>query len=350
MKTGPAPDYKAYRVRRSQLLQPLRRAVEYALARMLLLVAERLPLPFLQRLGRGLGALARMLASRQRAIADYQLQMALPGLDQAGRGELIRRCFGQFGMTAVETLAQRRIRAEAERWVRLENEQVLLQAHARGRGVMLITAHTGNWELLPIAMDRLKLHTTVVVRPLHNPRMNELMRGLRRSEYLELAERGTGSSTRQLLSALKNGHVLVMAADVDIKAQGVFVDFFGIPAFTPLAPAQLALRLDSPVLTCFDVRNPDGSHTFHFAEVPRGDDILGADDPVRALTQAITRATEEHVRRYPEQWAWNNRRWKRRPEDPGAPPAAGKTVSGMGTHGKEHRKAANEHDQSGPLP
>ncbi|MDH4248666.1 MAG: hypothetical protein OEW39_12725, partial [Deltaproteobacteria bacterium] len=205
------PDYGAYRIRRRKRWQPLRRWLEFALARTVLGVTRWLPIAALQALGRALGTLAYRLAAKQRGICRYQMALALPTLAELEREALIQSCFRHFGMTACEALGQRRLRQEGERWVRLEGEHVLRSAHAQGKGVMLVTAHTGNWELLPIAMDRLRLPTTVVVRPLHNPRLNAVMRDLRQSPNLELAERGTQSSPRQLLGALRQGRVLVMA-------------------------------------------------------------------------------------------------------------------------------------------
>lgn len=318
-KAPTAESYKPFSIRRSKRLQPLRRGLELALVRAGLAAAERLPLPALQRLGAALGALSYYLAAKKRGVCLYQLGMALPGLDRAARRRLARRVFRHAGTTVCEALALPRIRREGERWVALENEQALRDAHARGRGVMLVTAHAGNWELLPVALARLDIKAVAVARSLPNPRVNALVLGLRRTPHLEIAERGSEASPRRLLNCLRRGEALVMVNDQDINAQGVFVDFFGIPAHTPRAPASLALKRDAPVVTYFDVRRPDGTHVLRFDEIPVTDAIRGAPDPVQALTQAISTATEAHIRAHPEQWAWSHRRWKRRPPGESSP-------------------------------
>lgn len=312
---SPTPEYSAYKIKRSKRLQPLRRAIEYRLAQAVLLLTGWLSVPGLQRLGRFMGWAGYHMAGKQRAIADYQLRMALPEVSDAERPAFIKRNFAHMGMTICEALGQRRIRAQESRWVHMRGEEVLLRAHARGKGVMLITAHTGNWELIPIAMERLKLQTVVVVRGMPNPRINKLMRGLRQGPYLSLAERGDPASARQMLGGLKKGHLLVMATDSDIDAQGVFVDFFGIPAFTPRGPASLVLKTGAALVTGFDERREDGSHLFHFEEIEVEAATRGAKDPELALTKALTQATERFVREHPRQWSWNHRRWKRRPTD-----------------------------------
>ena len=321
----PLPDYKPFSMRHSSSLKPLRQGVVYGIVRALLLVTERLSLRRLQALGRALGRLAYRLAGKQRRLCHVQLALALPHLPEAERTRIARACMEHQGMTVMETMALPRLRREGAVWVRLEGAEQIAAAHAKGRGVILVTAHVANWELSTIAMEQLRIRALAVVSRLTNPRLNALVATIRQTEFMEIAERGSNTSPRQLLSCLKRGGALIMANDVDIEAQGVFVDFFGMPANTPRAPASLALKLDAPLLTYFDIRQPDGTHVARFAEVPVTMALRQSADPVRALTQAISDRIEAHIRAYPEQWAWNHRRWKRRPRDAGAaaPPAPG---------------------------
>jgi KDO2-lipid IV(A) lauroyltransferase len=313
----PLPDYKAFSIHHPAALQPLRQGAVYVAARVLMALANRLPLPALQWVGRVLGRLAYRLARRERRLAHTQLALVYPDLAPAERARIARRCLEHQGMTLLETFALARLRRDGAPWLRLDGAERFVKAHGLGRGVILVTAHVANWELLPIALERLRIRALAVASTHSNPRLNQILGRIRRFEYMDIAERGSGASPRQLLSALKRGDALVLVNDVDIEAQGVFVDFFGIPANTPRAPASLALKLGSPVLTYFDVRQPDGTHAIRFADVPVTDAIRAAADPVRALTQAITAQTEAHIRAYPEQWAWNHRRWKRRPPEEG---------------------------------
>jgi KDO2-lipid IV(A) lauroyltransferase len=257
------------------------------------------------------------LSRRQRSLSLVQLRMAFPDWEEEARRRVARACLVHQGMTLMETLALPRLRAEGARWLTLENEQALADAHKQGRGVILVTAHAGNWEMLPIALERLRIKGMAVASKLNNERLNRLVGDLRRFDWLDVAERGSQTSPRQLLGSLKRGEALIMVNDVDIEAQGVWVDFFGIPANTPRAPASLALKLGTPVLTYFDERLADGTHRIRFERVPVDDALRNAPDPVAALTLALSRRTESHVRAHPEQWVWNHRRWKRRP-----PPAA----------------------------
>jgi len=307
------PDYKGLGTHYPPMLRPLRMALVSGLARVLLWLAGRLTVRGGQRVGRAMGSLVHALSPRQRSLCGMQLAMALPELGEEEHVRIARECLRQQGMTLFELLAMPRIRARGERWVRLEGEDALREAHARGKGVMLVTAHTGNWELISVALARLGIKGVAMTSTHVNPQVNRLLGRLRRTEFIEIAERGSGDSPRRLLSALKGGQALVMACDVDIDTQGVFVDFFGMPANTPRAPASLALKLGTPVVTYFDIREPDGTHTVRFAEVPVPDALREGPDPALSLSQAISDAIEAHIRQFPSQWAWNHRRWKRRP-------------------------------------
>ena len=310
---APGPDYRPFALHKSRRLRPLRRWVQVWLARGVLALTRRISVPAAQRLGRATGLLFYLLARKTRRICAYQLELAMPEHTAAERQAIVRDCFRQFGMTAWEAMARARIAADARRWVRIEDEPVLRAALARGRGVILLTAHTGNWELLSIAFDLLQQPAAAVVRDLANTEVSRMLNTHRHTEYFDTILRGAPDAPRKMLQVLRSGGVLILAVDQDIDAQGVWVDFFGIPANTPRAPASLALRRGTPLVTGFDVREPDGRHTLRFAEIPVPAGL--ADDPQgeKRLTGLINQATEEHIRRFPSQWAWHHRRWKRRP-------------------------------------
>lgn len=316
------PEYERLWPRKSRRLRPVRRWLQYWVARGALALAGRLSVPVLQKLGRQLGLLAYRFGKTDRAVCEHQLRQALPELSEAERARIVRECFAHMGTAAIEMLALPRMRQEGERWVSLEHEEVLQEAFAQGKGLILVTCHSGNWELLNIVVNRLRIPTLGVAKPLHNRRLNDLLLEARRSPFVEMMQRGSKDSPRQLLAALKHGKALVLLIDQDIDVQSVYVDFFGVPARTPRVAASLALRMNVPVVTAFDRRLPDGTHTMRFEAVPVSDAIRSDVNPERALTQAITAKIEAHVRAWPEQWAWNHRRWLHPPQPEGDHPSA----------------------------
>jgi KDO2-lipid IV(A) lauroyltransferase len=303
------PAYKPLEPRKSRWGRPLRRWLQYWLARGMLGLAALLPVPTLQRLGRVVGRIGYRMEGAEREVCEYQLALVMPELPEVERTRLARRCFEHLGMTAVEVLAMPRLRRESERWITLSGQDSLRSAHAQGRGVIVVTAHYGNWELLPLVADLLRIPMTAVVRPLHNPRLNELLLKQRNTEFMEIAQRGTTSSPRVLLQALKNGRALILAIDQDTEAQSVYADFLGFPARTPRVAASLALKLHAPIVSVFDQRMADGIHRMQFEAVPVPNSVADAADPELALTQLLNDRISAQVRRVPEQWGWNHRRW-----------------------------------------
>ena len=147
----------------------------------------------------------------------------------------------------------------------------------------------------------------VVARALEETGLNELLLGFRRRFGTATLERGAPGAARRLLRVLRAGGSLGMLIDQDTRVEGVWVPFFGRPAFTPVGAAKIALRQGAAVVPAFIERLADGTHLARFH--PPLD--LPADE-VEA-TALMTRAIEEQIRRVPEQWVWMHRRWRRQP-------------------------------------
>jgi Kdo2-lipid IVA lauroyltransferase/acyltransferase len=290
-------------------LRPLRGRL---LARLLGGVARwlgRRRLGTVQRVGRTLGRLAWALGRRDRRRAVEHLAVAFPELPADERCALARRSFLHLGTHLAETLHLAGIGcAEVERYVSVEGWERVEALRAAGRPVVILTGHCGNWELLAALINCRGLAMEVVGRRLEEPGLQELLVGVRRRFGTETIERGEAGSARRLLGTVRAGGALGVLIDQDIRAESVFVPFFGRPAHTPVGPAKLALRLRAAVVPSFIERLPDGRHRAVFhpeLELPA--------DPT-AATAAMTRAIEEQIRRVPEQWVWMHRRWRRQPE------------------------------------
>lgn len=310
---SPSHDYTRFSALKFKGLQNLRRRLQIGLIRLFLACAARLTVGMSQRMGRWTARMIMPFMPRERAICDYQLELVYPHMHPRERKRLAMRMFENLGMTLWEMLAMPRIRREADHWLHLEGGEVMQEAHAEGKGVILVTGHMANWELLSIAFQRLRVPAQAVARTLANEPLNEIVIEHRESDYLRVVQRGSKDSARQLLSCLKNGDALILVVDHDVEVPGVFVNFFGMPANTPRVVASLALRLGAPVVTGFDRRLPDGTHVMRFTRVPPPKGIRNNAEGIRQYTQKFNDAIEAHIRECPEQWTWNHRRWKRQP-------------------------------------
>ena len=269
----------------------------------------RLSWPAAQRVGRRIGSLAWSLSRRDRRRALDHIALAYPELSEAERQQLGQACFRHHGTTLGECLHLLHRDCEFVRSVvDVQGWEEVEKARAADRPVLILTGHCGNWELLAAAINCRGLGMAVVARPLEEPEQQQMLAGLRERFGTPTIARGSEGAARQLLIALRRGGALGMLIDQDTKVDGVWVPFFGRPAFTPVGAAKIALRQkDTAVIPAFIERLDDGRHLATFQpplDLP--------EDPQEA-TAVMTAKIEEQVRRRPEQWVWMHRRWRRQP-------------------------------------
>jgi KDO2-lipid IV(A) lauroyltransferase len=264
--------------------------------------------------GESLGALAYHLDRKHREIAKQNLQRAYDGrLTPTAIDSLVRSTFINLGRTAVETCRIPRIDRESfRRFIEIEGYEHYQKAKDRGRGVIYITAHLGSWELLPVASALVGEPLWIVVRPLDNPYLDRAINRMRMAWGTKVLPKKW--AMRGVLGALHRGESVGILIDQNIAAkEGVFVEFFGVPACTAFAPALLALRTDASVLPAAIFRRGRDRHRIVVGEqislIRTGQ--LAAD--LVANTAAFTRAIEAFVRTEPAQWLWVHRRWKTQP-------------------------------------
>lgn len=261
-------------------------------------------------IGRRLGDLAWITLRRRRAVAIENLTRAL-GAERTGSElrRLGRRSFQHLGMTLVEACVFffRSPSVMLSR-VELAGGDRLKAAAAEGRGILLLAAHYGNWELLAASHVLGGLPLSEVVRPLDHPLLDRMVGRLRERTGVEVIPKRRG--LRGVLDALRRGRMVGILMDQNAsRGEGVFAPFFGVPASTSKAMAVISLRSGAPVLPVFIRRQPNGRHRVEveppLPPPPDGD--------VLAYTGAFNRAIESAIRRAPEQWLWMHRRWRTRP-------------------------------------
>jgi Kdo2-lipid IVA lauroyltransferase/acyltransferase len=310
ISTSAATDRTRFRPTRGRTRPPrrLRGRLLAALLRGMAAILAPLSWRAAGRAGRAIGALAWAFGRRDRRRALAHLALAFPDLLPAARRALARASFRHQGMNLAECLhLLGRDCAEVAAQVDVEGWENVEAARAGDRPILVLTGHCGNWELLAALINCRGLGMAVVARPLEDPPLQALLSGLRARFGTATIERGSEGAARAILGRLRRGGALGMLIDQDTKVDGVWVPFFGRPAFTPVGPAKIALRQGAAVVPAFIERKEDGRHLARF--LPAMD--LPADP--REATAAMTRAVEDQVRRRPEQWVWMHRRWRRQP-------------------------------------
>ena len=272
----------------------------------------RLPLSAALALGRGLGWVYGSLIRYHRRDAFDALARSFPGLSSREARGIVGRMYANLGMNVAEFLRLRRVSESFIRaHVRWENEERLRDAMGQGRGVLALTAHVGNFDLLCTVAPLFGLPLTAITKDIRSWAVNEWVKTTRRRFGLRRAP--AHHSYRQCLSALRCGEVVGFILDQNmIRTEGIFVDFLGRPACTTPGLAYLSAQSGAPVVPVFIIRQPGGRHVARVLppiEPPPDRDP----DTIRHFTQRYSRVVEEVVREYPDQWIWIHRRWKTAP-------------------------------------
>jgi|Deesub1362A_J573_1020465.scaffolds.fasta_scaffold00010_81 KDO2-lipid IV(A) lauroyltransferase len=289
---------------------PLRRPcwrLQALAAEALLRLLALLPLGLLRSLGRAAGlALSLLWRGRYRvALEGISQAMARGALEvQGSASALARASFMHLGESLAELLKlQYCASGELLQSISIRGQEHYRAAKRRGRGVIFLTAHLGNWELLALWAGRHLGGLTVVARPLKNPYLERLLQGLRaRWGNRVLSKFG---ALRPLVSLLRGGATVGLLVDQAVlPSEGLLVEFLGRPAWSSRVPLLLARRTGAALLPAF-IRRTDKGHVITIRpEIP----LQGSEQEVlRRINQSI----EEAIREAPQQWLWIHRRWKR---------------------------------------
>ena len=254
-------------------------------------------------------------AKRQREAGLQNLRMAMPRVSENERLRILRGSFSNLGRLLVEfshfpSLNKRNI-ADL---VALEGLEHYRNAVQRGKGVLFLTAHFGAWELSCFAHSLYGNPMKFVVREIDNSKVENLIekyRGLSGNTPIDKRH-----ASRDILKALRNNETIGILVDQNTtRDEGIFADFFGIPAATTPAIATLAMRTGAAVIPGFLIW--DAGKRKHLLSFDPAVDLISTGDPTKDIlenTRAFNVILENMIRRYPDHWLWIHRRWKTRPE------------------------------------
>jgi KDO2-lipid IV(A) lauroyltransferase len=255
---------------------------------------------------------------RLRRVGVRNLELALPGLTNAERTRILRGVYRSLGWQLVEFCRMSRYTAANTRnCIRTEGLDRYLAAKARGKGVLIVTGHLGAWELSSFYHSLMGHPMGMVIRRLDNKRLDDFVNAIRCLHGNRVLHKD--DFARGLLTAMSAGETVGILMDTNITPpQGVFVEFFGRQACTASGLARVALKTGAAVLSGFMAWEPaERRYVLRFGPELVFAQSGDAEADALAATQLCASATEEWIRRYPDQWLWIHRRWKTRP--PGEP-------------------------------
>ena len=271
-------------------------------------LVRRLSLKAAQGLGRALGRFLKRVDKKHVALARQNMALSFPDKSAAEIETYMDGLFENIGMSLAEFLYIPAIKgAKYEGFLKVEGKEFLEQARAKGKGVIMIIPHFGNWELSGLIFPKL-IPCMAVAFPQSNPFTDKLINKYRSLNGLRIVY--TGDSVKEIIRTLKKNEGVGLLADQDAAFDGVFVDIFGRLAGTKKGPAVLAMKTGAPLLMTFMVRNPDGTHTAVVEKAIELDSTGDFEADVKSNTQKWASVLESYVRKYPPLWFWVHNRWK----------------------------------------
>lgn len=228
--------------------------------------------------------------------------------------KIVKNMFRSLGRATGEALSARHIIANLSDYVEFEGDskETYLSAIASEKGVIFCSAHLGNWELFSPIIAHIGGPINVVARRTFDPRVTRLVTHFRSAGGVVPLWRDGHPLAGAIADVLKQGDIMGFLIDQDLKVPGIFVPFFGKPAYTPSAPAHFALDCDAIII--LGVMQRKGKKyviKIQDIDVPRD---IPRDEAVYRIIANITEEYEKAIRDTPEQWIWMHRRWRTKPE------------------------------------
>ncbi|CAN5905980.1 lysophospholipid acyltransferase family protein [soil metagenome] len=297
--------------------------LQYLGLRMLTMTTHSLPVGLTMRVAWFIGEMMYRFDKRHRDRAVYNLHKSFPCRRPHELHKLARISFRMLVQLGAEVIFTPRLITldRLHRHIELGDiGQALRLMVKREEGVILLTGHYGNWEVLGYTLAVLGFETTSVARAMDNPYLNEFVLGVRQAKGQRIIDKK--GAMAEAPRVLDDKGAVAFIADQDAGKKGMFVDFFGRPASTYKSIGLLAMRYEVPVVIGYARRVSDNfKFRLEVQDIIYPADWKHLDDPLRYITQRYTKALEDSIRGEPGQYLWLHRRWKSRPRDE-APEAA----------------------------
>ncbi len=289
---------------------PFIESIEYHSFALLSKLAQSFSYRTAGKVGAFLGVCIHLFIGSRRAVARDNLAQAFPGMSESEREGIAHGAFKNYGTALVEMLwAGGKSAEELMSKVSPVSPAILQRYFTAPKGLILLSAHYGNWEFLPLG---LRLHLgrpmTMIAQRQRNKRIDAMIEAARTRWDNRTVSMGV--SSREAFKALREGAMMLILSDQSGPKEAVFIDFFGRPAATHRGAAAFSLKTGASIVLALLVRQEDGTYEPVFEEVDRTGIEEYTEANVIELTRRHTAVLEKHIRLHPDQWLWMHKRWK----------------------------------------
>ena len=271
-------------------------------------IALVLPLRLVYCLAVSLANLYYLFAFRDRRFVIGNLRVIFPKKSNRELQKISRKIFRNFAKYLADFFRFEKLNLSyIEKNIKLKNLHYFDAALASGKGVVVLTAHLGNWELGGVVIAQLGYPFWAVALPHKNKKVNDFFDAQRNSKGVKVI--AMGKAVRSCLTEIRKNHMVALVGDRDFTEKGISIDFFGRPTHFPEGPAALSLMTGASIVPGFMLRNPDDTFTL---SIEKPVEFSPTGDKAKDLENLITvynKIFEDYISRYPEQWYVFRRFW-----------------------------------------
>lgn len=282
----------------------------YVLFEFLKVMIPLFPLRFIQAIARIKGKMFYYVLPIRRKTALSNIKLAFQDKGDKELKEIVKGCYVNVITVIAEFFYMRKLSVDKlKRFLWVENPDLINKKLEHGKGVILISAHFGNWELTAYGVSKMiNIPFNVIVKEQTNRRVNEGINNIRESGGNRMID--MRNSLREILTVLKGNGIAAMLGDQAAPKENVKVKFFigGVPTFE--GTARIAIKTGAEVLFGVSTRNPDGTYSLRLHEIDTSAYKESTEENVKALTQAHVDLLVEYIKLRPDHWLWFHRRFK----------------------------------------
>jgi len=286
--------------------------IEYLLFKFFVLFARILPFKLVQRLGKLFGIFAFNFIPYRKKVALENLRKSFPEKSDKEIKKILKSAYVNLGITLFEFMKFTDLKiSDLDGFVKFENFGVVAKALEKGKGLILMSGHFGNWELSAIATGiKIGKPLNVIVKKQRNKFVDGEINKWRcwfGNKVIPMEK-----AFRESLRILSEGGIVALLADQSAPKEGLYVNFLGRPASTFAGPAIMSIRTGAPIVMGFAIREGNYGYRIVFEKI----DFIPSeneDEDIIKLTQLHTSMLEKYIRLYPDHWLWFHRRWKHQP-------------------------------------
>ncbi len=266
-----------------------------------------LPLGFCRGLGDFIGEVTWLLVpGKRRALAVDNIIKCLD-LPKDEAKVMAKKSWTRFGYMIIEVLRFPKMKEDINRYVHIEGKENMEKALALGKGAIIATAHSGNWELLGGALALNGFPIVGVAQKQKNSAFDRFINEYRSLIGMHITYK---SGVREMFKMISEGWAIGLLMDQDAGRDGVLLQFFGRDTSCVTGPASMGRFQGAPILPIFISQNSDGTHLLKIHEAVFAEKTKNKQEDLTRTTEKLTRIIEAHIRKYPEEWFWLHDRWK----------------------------------------